>query len=289
MPLNIFIFFFILSEIIYILLCIALYKLQNRLIFSPQAIVEITPEDLGIPYEDVWLEVKNTSEESEKFHGWWLPNSNSSNVLLYLHGNGANIGSNLGIAKNYYKLGFSILMIDYRGYGMSESKFPTEARVYKDAQVAWDYLVETRGFKAKQIFIYGHSLGGAIAIDLSVRKPQSAGLIVESSFTSIENVVSYYGGIYRFFPIRLVLNQRFDSLSKVPLLKTPILFIHGSEDKIVPDYMSEELYKATTSPKQLKIIPEAGHNDIASVAREEYLTTVKDFLVLVKGLAASSN
>lgn len=285
MWLKIFLTSLILLEIVYLSLCFALFKWQNRLIFVPASIVEMTPGALDINYEEVWLAVE--AGEEEKIHGWWLPNQASTNVLLYLHGNGANIGANLGIAKQYYDLGFSILMIDYRGYGLSKSKFPTEARVYKDAQVAWDYLVNERKISPENLFIYGHSLGGAIAIDLGLRKPQTAGLIIEGSFTSIQDMVSYYGGIYRLFPTRLIIHQRFDSLSKVPLLKMPLLFIHGEEDKVVPAYMSKALSKVAQAPARVQIIAEAGHNNVTAVQPELYKATVKDFICTARGLVNS--
>jgi fermentation-respiration switch protein FrsA (DUF1100 family) len=269
----------------YILLCLALWRWQNRLIFIPPKLIEGTPAELGLPYEDVWLSVANEQGITEKIHAWWLPNQSSQEALLYLHGNGSNMSGNLDVAQEFYNLGFSLLLLDYRGYGLSEGKFPTEATVYQDAQLAWDYLVTDRGLKPAQIFVYGHSLGSAVAIDLGVRQPEMAGLITESSFTSILDVANNYGSFYRLFPSKILINQRFDSLSKVPLLQMPLLLIHGRDDQLIPVSMSEGLYAVAKPPKQLIIVPEAGHNDVFRVGGEKYLQAIKNFTQLVRKLA----
>jgi alpha-beta hydrolase superfamily lysophospholipase len=121
----------------------------------------------------------------ERIHVWWIAAQPDAKVLLYLHGNGINMGAAVANAHQFHQLGFSVLLIDYRGYGRSEGSFPTETRVYQDAVTAWDYLVKQRQIQPSQIFLFGHSLGGAIAIDLAVQHPDAAGLIVESSFTSM--------------------------------------------------------------------------------------------------------
>ncbi len=268
--------------IAYLMLCLLLLFGQNRLIFMPSRILNYTPKDISLPYEDVWLSILTANGQKERLHGWWLPATRKSDrVLLYLHGNGENISANLNHAYRLQKLGFSVFLIDYRGYGRSEGSFPTEAQVYKDAQAAWDDLVNRRKIKPQDIFIYGHSLGGAIALDLAVRQPQAAGLIVESSFTSMRDMVSQRE-IYHLFPADLLLTQRFDSLGKLKLLRIPLLLIHGTKDGAIPARMSQRLFEAATVPKKLLLVPAAGHNNTASVAGEKYLQTVIDFIQLVR-------
>ncbi|WP_180274553.1 alpha/beta hydrolase, partial [Tychonema bourrellyi] len=199
-------------------------------------------------------------------------------VILYLHGNGLNVGANVEHANRFHRLGLSVFLIDYRGYGKSQGEFPTESQVYEDAQLAWDYLVKQRGINPKQIYIYGHSLGGAIAIDLAVRHPEAAGLIVEGSFTSARAMVDFQSGVYRMFPIDLLLTQRFDSIAKVDRLQMPVLFIHGTADTIVPVEMSKKLFDSAPEPKQLYIVPDAGHNNLAEFAGGEYLQRISQFV-----------
>ncbi|GBF78738.1 alpha/beta hydrolase [Aphanothece sacrum] len=275
--------------ITYFAACFALLLWQHRLIFVPSRKVNTTPQDLGLTYEDVWLSVSSFQRQGERLHGWWIPNNlKGDRVLLYLHGNGGNISYNLGPAQRFNKLGFSVFMIDYCGYGRSGGEFPTEAEVYRDAQLAWNYLVEERQIQPKNIFIYGHSLGGAIAIDLGVRQPHAAGIIVENTFTSIREMVDERGLMYRLFPIELILQQRFDSLSKLRLLQVPLLLIHGISDSTVPAKMSQRLFNAANVPKKLLLVPDAGHNNVGAVSEEKYDQTVSEFSELVRHTQAKS-
>ncbi len=199
-------------------------------------------------------------------------------VVLHLHGNGLNVGANVEHANRFHRLGLSVFLIDYRGYGKSQGEFPTESQVYKDAELAWNYLVKQRGINPKQIYIYGHSLGGAIAIDLAVRHPEAAGLIVQGSFTSARAMVDFQSVVYRMFPIDLLLTQRFDSVAKVDRLQMPVLFIHGTADTVVPVEMSKKLFDSAPEPKQLYIVRDAGHNNVAEFAGNQYLERVSQFV-----------
>ena len=265
------------GAIAYFVCCIALSTWQSRLIFFPSSVLKSTPSDLGLVYDEISIPVMTWEQKRESLHGWWIPAASAkSDVLLYLHGNGGNISANLGQARRFHQLGFSVLLIDYRGYGRSKGKFPTEAEVYRDAQAAWDYLVEQQNIDPHNIFIYGHSLGGAIAIDLAVRRPQTAGLIVENTFTSMSALLAKRG-IVRLFPTNFLINQRFDSLSKLKLLQVPLLIIHGRCDHTVPFKMGEILFEAAKVPKQFFIAPHAGHNNVASLSGEEYLHAIGKF------------
>jgi uncharacterized protein len=269
----------IVAAIAYCGFCLFLFVKQTRFIFFPTHEITKTPKVLHLPYEDVWLPVKSPSGKVELIHGWWIKGkqSNYSQTLLYLHGNGLNISANIAGASRFHQLGFSVLIIDYRGYGLSEGSFPNERQVYQDAITAWNYLVQQRKIPPSDIFIYGHSLGGAIAIDLAVNRPEAAGLIVESSFTSISDMVDHRN-LFPMFPVNLILTQRFESIKKLPRLKMPVLFIHGSEDSTVPYFMSQELYAVAPEPKKLILVPGAEHNDLADIAGTKYLQWVDAFV-----------
>ncbi|WP_414577284.1 alpha/beta hydrolase [Anabaena sp. CCY 9402-a] len=264
--------------IAYLTLCILVSRQQTRLIFFPSTVIEFTPEYFSIPYEDVWLPVTAESGQVERLHAWWMPSKKpNAKVLLYLHGNGKNISANLSHAHRFYQLGFSVLLIDYRGYGRSEGSFPNEMNVYQDAETAWNYLVQQRQIPPKQIFLYGHSLGGAVAIDLALKQPKAAGLIVEGSFTSVRDVIDYRN-MFRLFPVNLLLTQRFESIEKIPQLKMPILFIHGTADSTIPAFMSQKLYAVAPEPKKLILVQGADHNDVGKVAGMQYLQWVEAFV-----------
>lgn len=262
--------------------CLFLLFAQNRFIFFPSQTITTTPEAYQLPYQDVWLAVPGPSGKIERVHGWWIPAvSTSADTVLYLHGNGLNVSANVEHAHRWHQLGLSVLLIDYRGYGRSVGDFPTESQVYQDVEAAWVHLVQERGIQPSRIFVYGHSLGGAIAIELALRHPEIAGLIVEGTFTSARAMVDFQGR-YWMFPVDLLLTQKFDSIRKVPQLKMPLMFIHGTEDTVVPASMTEQLFQLAPEPKQLYLVSQAGHNDVAQVAGADYLQQINRFVNLVK-------
>lgn len=278
----------VLLAIVYGGACFLLRFVQHRLIFVPSPIVELQPEDWQLDHEDVWLQVASeTEEDAERIHGWWIPASpsaDSQNVLLYLHGNSGNLSRNYNLdqIRRFSRLGFSVLAIDYRGYGRSSDRFPNESRVYEDARIGLQYLTDTLKIAPERIFLFGHSLGGAIAIETAARHRDLAGLMIEGSFTSTLEVANNRKS-YAMFPLDWILTQRFNSIDKVATLTMPILFIHGTDDSVVPSFMSEKLYAAATAEKQLYLVPQAGHNDVAVVAGEEnYLEKVRQFIRQVR-------
>ncbi|MBK4729949.1 alpha/beta fold hydrolase [Oxynema sp. CENA135] len=271
-------------------ICLYLFARQNRFIFFPTRAIHTSPADYDVAYEDVWLDVPDNGK-GERIHGWWLPGPEGerpAGVLLYLHGNGSNVGANLEAALRFRQFGFSVLLVDYRGYGRSQGDFPTETSVYRDAERAWDYLTRERGIEPGEIFIYGHSLGGAVAIDLAARNPEAAGAIVEASFTSMRDMVDYQYPFFQVFPVDFLLTHEFDSLSKVSTLNVPILFVHGARDAVVPASMSARLYDAAPEPKRLLMIPEADHHNIGAIARERYFKAMEELVAITNQLEAKN-
>ena len=242
-------------------ICLLLWFGQERLIFWPSSAIAKTPTAYGLEHKNLWLPVSTAKEKAERIHGWWIPAKTlEAPTILYLHHNAINIGANIGQAEDFHKLGYSVLLVDYRGYGLSEGNFPNEGQVYEDAQAAWNYLVETKKITPKQIVIYGHSLGAAIAIDLAAKRPEAGGLIVQNAFTSLRDMTKRFG-IFWLVPVDLLLRQRFDSLKKISSLQMPVLFIHGTRDPQIPARMSETLFATAPEPKQLLLIPDLGHDN----------------------------
>lgn len=258
----------------YLLVCLGLWRYQTRMMFFPDAAIRQTPAAVGLPYEDVWL----PSGEGT-VHAWWIDSRSSLDVeipvVLFFHGNGSNLGDMAGRARLLNDLGYRSFFIDYRGYGRSSGPFPSEQRVYEDAEAAWQYASERTA--ADRIIIYGQSIGGAIAIDLAVNHPDAAGLIVESSFTSMQAMVAYAKSL-PFVPVNWLLTQRFESLEKVKSLRVPALFIHGSADRVVPAEMSQALYRAAPQNKSYLLINGAGHSGLPAVNSNLYNRTVSAFI-----------
>lgn len=262
-----------LGAIAYALVCIGLWWGQTRLIFYPQPAPATTPAEAGLAYEDVWIPVGNA-----QIHGWWFSAADpNAKTVLILHGNASNVEDTLHQTFHLLEAGLAALIIDYRGYGLSSGPFPNEKRVYEDAAAAWHYLTETRGIAPASIIIFGHSIGGAIAIDLATRQPQAAGLIVQATFTSMGDMMDHVG-YSRLFP-KWLLHQHFASAVKIREVQMPVLLIHGLEDETVPFRMSQHLYEdIVAAPKVLWLVPEAGHNDIINTASEEYTQRLRAWL-----------
>jgi uncharacterized protein len=250
-----------------------LWSKQREFIFFPSRDVQRTPGDLQLQYEEVWLPV--VGSESMSINGWWLrADDAAAPALLYLHGNDLNIAGSIEHIAPLRRMGFSVLIVDYRGYGKSGGGFPSEGQVYEDAETAWTYLIRDLHADPGHAFIYGHSLGGAIGIELGLHHPEAAGLILESTFTSIADMAKL---TYWMFPADWLLNQRFDALAKIPLLRLPVLFIHGTVDAEVPYTMSQRLFAAAPGPKWLTLIPGGGHEDSADIGGTLYARDVLAF------------
>jgi len=265
-----------LALLAYLAACIYMYEEQRHNIFLPTPELLTTPDRVGMPFEVVRIPSGSGSERGEMY-GWWIPAEQpDAPTILYLHGNDINISGVQDIAHAYrlHSMEYNLLMVDYRGYGKSTGGEPSEAKVYEDAEAAWDYLAKRIG-SSKRIFIYGHSLGGAIAIDLAVHHPEAAGLIVESTFTTMTDMGKRE---YKYLPVEWLLNQYFDSLHKVGKLKIPVLYIHGTKDKLIPYRMSEQLFEKSPQPKFLKLIEGGGHGDCSLIGWVEYRDAFSAFV-----------
>ena len=267
-----------LATIAYAGTCLALYNYQTNLIFRPLPLLVRNPAEVGLAYEDVWIPLTHhPPAQAAKLHGWWMPNPSSHRTLLLCHGNYGNISYNVNRCHFYHSLGFSVLSFDYRGYGLSPSDPPSEQKAYEDAEAALRYLTTSRKVESKTITVLGHSLGGAIAIDLATHHPELNSLIVECSFTSMKEAI-HAKKIYQFFPIEQLLSHAFDSLSKVQNLKVPVLYVHGDQDSDIPSVFSQQLFEASPAQKQLWLVPGAGHNNITIDFKAAYTEVATAFL-----------
>jgi alpha-beta hydrolase superfamily lysophospholipase len=238
--------------------------------------------------------VVSADGKPQRIHAWWWPAATQhAPAVLYLHGSRWNLTGQTSRIEQLHAFGFSVLAIDYRGFGKSDGDLPSEQTVYEDARVAWDRLTQLQPDASKR-FIYGHSLGGAVAVDLAARLSTAAeagtavpvhGLIVESSFTTFADIARVV--TTPWLPVQLLLSQKFDSLSKMGELRMPVLIVHGAGDRYVPSRFSEELYQAAPEPKKLLLVDGATHNNCMRVASAEYLDAIRELFGL--GLPASAH
>jgi uncharacterized protein len=288
------------AAIAYSLFCVYLFQQQRTFVFDPNRPITTLPSNpsFKLPYENIIIPTTNR----QQMKGWWipapatdekietLPNEpvrilSSPMVVLMLKGRGGNRSSrsHLARAKGLRQLGFAVLLADYRGYGDSDGDLPSEASLYQDSQAAWRYLTQVRGFLPEQIVVYGESMGGAVAIDLVTKQPRAAGLIVQSSFTSMSAAIKHFDWL-NLLPIDLLLTQRFNSITKVRSLQMPVLYLHGSADQIVPASMSQQLYQATPAqtPKELLLVPNRSHYHLYQPGRASYLQAVQRLVTKIE-------
>ena len=230
-------------------------RLQRSQVFAPVKYPDgiWQPEAYGLPAEDVWF----TSADGVRLHAWWVPHPKARGAVLYCHGNNGNISHRLGALLDIRRMKVSVLAFDYRGYGRSEGE-PSEDGVYADVRAAFHHLTGPLGVDPAQVLLFGHSLGGAVAID-AARDCEVGGLVVQSSFTHIRDMVRT---LYPRLPLHFVVRNQFRSVDKVAELEMPKLFIHGSDDPTVPLSLGRRLYESAADPKEWFEIPRAGHNDV---------------------------
>ncbi|NIV18470.1 MAG: alpha/beta fold hydrolase [Woeseiaceae bacterium] len=206
----------------------------------PGRALEATPRDMGFDFDDVRLE----TADGVSLHGWYVHVPESRGTVLFLHGNAGNISHRLDSIAIFRDLGFDVFIIDYRGYGQSEGK-PSEEGTYRDAEAAWQYLVDERSDDPARIVIFGRSIGGGVAAWLAARH-RAAALILESSFTSAIDMAAH---LYPFMPVRLISRLKYPVVDYVAGVECPVLIVHSRDDEIIPFFMGKALYEAAPTPK----------------------------------------
>ena len=247
---------------------------ERQLTFRPSK--DVAGWFAGIPggAQEVFVPVGHSDGNgtAEKMHAWWWPAADpGAPAVLYLHGARWNLTGQTRRIEQLHHFGFSVFAIDYRGFGKSDGDLPSEDSVYEDAQAAWRWLGE-RQPDASRRFIYGHSLGGAVAIDLAARLSADGapvgGLIAESTFTTLADIAAALTS--EWLPTKLLLSQKFDSVDKIAHVTMPVFIAHGAGDRMVPSRFSETLYKAAPAPKKLLLVEGAGHNNAMIVGEQVY-------------------
>jgi len=237
-------------------------------IFIPSRILEGKPTDIGLEYSDFLVEPM----PGQHVHGWFIPAEKPIATLLFCHGNAGNISHRLDSIRLFHELNLNVLIFDYRGYGRSDDG-SSEERVYADAFTVYQAARKREG----PIVLFGRSLGGAVAVDLASHVDDAAALIVESSFTS---TVAIGKEVYPFLPISWIVTMPFDSLSKIPNVRCPVLVIHSPQDDIIPFHHGKELFEAAPEPKKFLQIS-GDHNNGYMDSGKTYTDGIAAFLAEV--------
>jgi len=266
-----------------------LRQFQTRLIFKPQHPVStFTPQALGWAYEPVTLPVPpdpgNAGDPGGSLEAWWFPGAQGDRrVILLFLGRRHAMGEHLEIPTLRHRisvlagLGPSLLMVNYRGYGHSSGPFPTEARLYQDGAAAWQYLTGSRSRAPGEIFLYGYSLGGAVAVELAHGQPGVAGVMTEGTFTTMEAEIDALGSL-RMFPVDWLVTQEFRTIDRIANLRVPLLIIHGTADTVVPVGMAQDLFGVAPGPKLLLLVDGGDHFNTALLGGEQYQVALTRFV-----------
>ena len=255
--------------------CATLDEKQRSWIFQPSDRSWGASAERTRDMQDVWIDFDSkTTGIPVKLHGLWLPantrqagwNGDKAPLLLYLHGARWNVEGSAPRIRRMQELGFSVLAVDYRGFGKSSPDLPSENMAYEDARAAWDWLAAYRPQQPR--YIFGHSLGGAVAIELASRVNDEAGTIVEGTFTSIADVVSTMK--WGWLPLRPLITQPFDSVDKVAHLGSPLLVVHGSDDTLILPSLGRKLYEAAQQPKAFMLVQGGSHHNTNTLGQAQY-------------------
>lgn len=216
---------------------------EHAQVYRPRKEWDAEAADLGRPCEDFFL----TASDGVRLSAWFFPaNAGSPRAdiaILICHGNGGNISHRLELCRSLLETGVNVLVFDYRGYGHSEGKLSEEG-TYRDAQAAYQWLRQ-RGFAPEKIVAFGESLGGGVAGELALREVLG-GLILQSTFTSIPDIGAE---IFPWLPVRRLASIKYDTLKKLPRLRTPLLVAHSRDDSLVQFHHAEKNFAAANEPK----------------------------------------
>jgi len=254
--------------IFYTGMLLLVYFQQDRLLYFPFKEIAATPAAIQLAFEELRL----TTEDGQTLAAWWIPAGKERAVLFFCHGNAGNISHRLDSIDIFIRLGLSVLLFDYRGYGGSTGR-PSEDGTYRDAEAVWRYLVEVQKKEPEKIILFGESLGGAVAAEIASRHTEG-GLIIMSSFTSIPELE---GGLYPFFPVKWLSKFRYATIDKISSIKAPKLIIHSPNDEIIPFAQGQALYEKAAEPKQFLRI-KGGHNEGFLVSGKLYEQGLDDFI-----------
>jgi pimeloyl-ACP methyl ester carboxylesterase len=214
---------------------------QPRIVFKPNRELMADPSDFGLAFHDVDLPVNG-----HRVHGWWLFGDDPRKVILCFVGAHGNISHELPTVAFLKRLGASILLIDYPGYGKSEGR-PTERGCYLAAASAWDYAIGEKGIRPEDVIVFGRSLGGTVAAWLAARHPECARLVIHSAFTSVPDIAARE---YPFFPVRYFCYIRFNTLKQVRACRVPVIVMHPKNDAFIPFRHGERVFQAAPEPKR---------------------------------------
>jgi len=242
--------------------------LVNGVAFHPEPGMARSPDDFAAPIQPLTLKTSDNVEIS----AFWLPRDSSPCSLIFFHGNAGNASHRFGAAVDLWNLGISVLLVDYRGYGLSEGR-PSERGIYRDAVAARDYLVRNFQIDERRIVLYGRSLGSAAAVDLA-GQGEFAGVVLATPLASGQEMARAMG----FGPLAMLIGKPFDSVRKIKKLRSPLLVFHGTQDEVIPFEQGKKIYLEAPGEKELVTLVGADHNTFTQTHGAQFLGAFGKFL-----------
>ena len=254
--------------------CVGLDTQQRKWIFQA-SVLQTQRDGAHIDgFDDVWITLPG---RPATLHALWVDGPGpDAPVLLYLHGARRPVDSSVFRIRRMRELGFAVLAIDYRGFGRSSDELPSEASVAEDARAGWDWIAAAQ--PGRDRYIFGHSLGGAIAVRLASEVPDAKGLIVEGTFTSIPAV--FRSMKWGWLPITPLITQRFDAADRIAQVKVPVLVVHGAADGLIPPALGRALYERASAPKRFVLVEGGTHHSTNGVGQQQYRDALRELFGL---------
>ncbi|MCK5717927.1 MAG: alpha/beta hydrolase [Thiomargarita sp.] len=252
-----------------------LYFSQERLLFIQQDMADTQLSWIQNTYPHT-EEIQIMTPDHVRLQGWYIKNGSEqpAPLIIYFGGNSEEISSH--IRDSNYLNNWSLLLVNYRGYGLSEGE-PSEQNFFNDAVLLYDTFSKRTDINANRIVAFGRSLGTGVAVYLASKRPKLSGVILVSPYDSIQNLAQK---VYPYVPVSLLLKHPFDVISLAPSIKSPLFALIAQHDSVIPSSNSLALIKAWGGVTHQQLIPNTNHHNISM--SDMYWTYIMDFLNSVK-------
>lgn len=246
----------------YMAICTFMWLFQRNLMYVPHGDIA-EPQAYGL---QGFSEHALTTDDKQTVHVWYRKAKEGFPTVVHFHGNAGNLSHRAYFFTLLGDAGFGVLGLDYRGFGKSTGR-PYEEGLYLDARATLHYAMGELNVPAKELILYGESLGTGVAMKMAT-ECECALLALQSPYTSIENVAQE---TYPWLPVRMLIQDRYNSIGIAKAVKEPVLVMHGDTDTLIGVEHAKELFTKLSEPKQSVYFPNKGHNDLDGAGMVKHL------------------